>query len=72
MPQVQAAGPALSYQWYFRTSASGGWNKCSGEGATTATLTVEAAAKRNGYQYRCKVTNANGCAYTDAATLTVS
>ncbi|MBR5343014.1 MAG: immunoglobulin domain-containing protein [Oscillospiraceae bacterium] len=65
---VTAEG-ADSYQWYYRTSSSGAWTKCSN--GTEATLTIEAKSYRSGYQYRCKVTNAVGSVYSSAATLTV-
>ncbi|MBR5343541.1 MAG: leucine-rich repeat protein [Oscillospiraceae bacterium] len=67
---VKADG-ATAYQWYYRTSDSGSWTKCTGAGATTATLTVEAKSFRSGYQYRCKVINSEGFRYSTAATLTV-
>ena len=67
---VKATG-AVSYQWYYRTSSTGTWNKCTGTGAATATLTVEAKSYRSGYQYRCKVSNDAGYVYSSAATLTV-
>ena len=68
---VKATGGDLSYQWYYRTSSSGEWKKCTGTGATTRTLTVEAKSYRNGYQYRCKVTNVAGYKYSKTVTLTV-
>ena len=68
---VKAAGGALKYQWYYRTSSSGEWKKCTGTGATTRTLTVEAKSFRSGYQYRCRVTNVAGYKYSSAVTLTV-
>ncbi|MBR5343436.1 MAG: leucine-rich repeat protein [Oscillospiraceae bacterium] len=68
---VKADG-ASSYQWYYRTSETSEWKKCTGTGATTATLSVEAKSYRSGYQYRCKVTNDQGYVYSSAATLTVS
>ncbi|MBR0355630.1 MAG: leucine-rich repeat protein [Oscillospiraceae bacterium] len=68
---VTATGGDLSYQWYYRTGSSGEWKKCTGTGATTRTLTVEAKSYRSGYQYRCKVSNEVGYKYSSAATLTV-
>ncbi|MBQ2061843.1 MAG: immunoglobulin domain-containing protein [Oscillospiraceae bacterium] len=68
---VKASGDNLSYQWYYRTSSTGTWKKSTLTGATTATLTVSATAARNGYQYRCKVSNDYGYVYSNAATLTV-
>ena len=41
-------------------------------GAKTATLSVPATKARNGYQYRCKVSNGAGTVYSAAATLTVT
>ncbi len=68
---VKATGGDLSYQWYYRTSSTGSWQKCTGTGATTATLTVEAKSFRSGYQYRCRVSNAAGYKYSSTVTLTV-
>ena len=67
---VKATG-AVSYQWQFRTSATGAWKKASATGAQTATISVPATASRNGYQYRCRVTNAAGTTNSKAATLNV-
>ncbi len=67
---VEAEG-AESYQWYYRKSSSDPWAKCSGAGATTATLPVEAKSYRNGYQYRCLLKNVLGSLYTKTVTLSV-
>ena len=68
---IKADG-ADTYQWYYRTSSTGSWAKSTTTGAKTATLSIAAETKRNGYQYRCKVTNAKGNVYSSAATLTVA
>ena len=68
---VAVEGGHISYQWYYRSSASGSWSKCSGAGADTDTLTVEVKAYRSGYQYRCKAANSLGSVYSSAATLSV-
>ena len=68
---VAASGEDLSYQWFFRIGAGAEWTKSSAAGAQTARFSVEAQSYRNGYQYRCKVTNPGGSVYTNAATLTV-
>ena len=69
---VEATGAGLSYQWYYRTSSSGSWKTTSLTGAKTTTLSVKVTEARNGYQYRCKITDANGKnTYSKAATLTV-
>ncbi len=69
--KVTASG-ASSYQWQYRTSTSGSWGKSPASGNTTATLSVPVTAAKNGYQYRCAVTNAAGTVYSSAATLTVT
>ena len=67
---VEATGSDLTYQWQYRTSATGKWANASATGNKTATLKVPATAGRNGYQYRCKITDGNGnVLYSDAATL---
>ncbi|MBQ2062663.1 MAG: immunoglobulin domain-containing protein [Oscillospiraceae bacterium] len=69
---VKASGTGLTYQWYYRTGSTGTWAKSTLTGAKTATLSVSATAARNGYQYKCKVSNAAGYVYTKAVTLTVN
>ncbi len=71
---VSAEGDGLTYQWQYNNPASGVWknNSSATKGYNTDTLTVEATAARNGYQYRCVVTDANGTTVTsDPATLSV-
>ena len=65
---VEASGENLTYQWYQRPAGTT-WRAIPGE--TSPELTVTAAAKQNGYQYRCKVTNGAGSVYSSAAALTV-
>jgi hypothetical protein len=68
---VKATGADLTYQWQFR-GASGQWNTCSLTGSKTATLSVPVINARNGIQYRCVITDANGkTTCSNAATLTV-
>ena len=67
---VSATG-ATGWQWQYRSSSSGSWASATAEGNKTATLKVPATAARNGYQYRCKLSNANGTTWSSAATLTV-
>ena len=69
---VTAQGPGtLTYQWQYRTSATGTWQNATATGNKTAKLTVPGTAGRNGYQYRCQVKNANGTTNSNAAKLTV-
>ena len=70
--KVAASGSGLKYQWQWRKNASGTWAKATATGNTTATLKVPATAARNGYQYRCKVTDSKGnYVNSKTATLTV-
>jgi hypothetical protein len=55
---VQTAGNNLKYCWQFNNGH--GWKNSSMTGCKTASLTVPAAAARNGQQYRCIVTAPNG------------
>ncbi|MBO4289190.1 MAG: Ig-like domain-containing protein [Lachnospiraceae bacterium] len=69
---VKAKGPGnLSYQWYYRTSSSGDWKKVSSSDGTWSDYYVTATAKRDGYQYRCKISNSNGYVYSKTVTLRV-
>ena len=67
--KVVASGKNLKYQWYYRKNSSSSWTKY--EGMTSATLSFK-AGRRNGYQYRCKVSNSAGHVYSKAATLKVN
>ena len=70
--KVSATGAGLKYQWQYRTSSSGTWKNSGAAGYNTATLSISAATARNGYQYCCLITDANGAKiYSGAATLTV-
>ena len=68
---VEAIG-ATAYQWYYRTSSAGNWTKVSAASGKTATYSLTAEARHNGYQYRCEVSNAVGFVCTDTVTLTVN
>jgi hypothetical protein len=64
---VTASGDSLQYQWQKDQSdlADGG----DVSGATTATLTIANADSTDEADYRCVVTNANGTAYSNPASL---
>ncbi len=71
---VVASGDVVSYQWQYKTPA-GAWKNSSSKtaGYNTDTLTVEATAARNGYQYRCVVTDQDGnTVISEPAALTVA
>ena len=69
---VKASGTGLKYQWQYRTSPKGSWKTASATGNKTATLSVSASASKNGFQYRCKITDQYGnVIYSNAATLKI-
>ncbi len=55
---VVAEGTSLRYQW--QTYKNGKWVNSSLTGATTATLTVQVTEARDGYKFRCVITDAYG------------
>ena len=60
-----------TYRWQYRTSSSGSWTNVS-SGGTGATYTLTTAARHNGYQYHCIVTDSTGkTAASGTAALTV-
>ena len=71
---VTATGKStLTYQWQYRTSASGTWKKSGQSGNKTATLTVAVKDGFDGYQFRCIVTDGNSQqTISEPATLTIS
>ena len=69
---VSATGYGLSYQWQTKTSSSGSWKNCTFTGSKTATMSVSATTARNGYYYRCKITDSAGnVTYTSTVRLYV-
>ena len=68
---IAASGTGLSYQWQYRTLTSGTWTNSTSPSGKTKSYTVNARTAINGYQYRCKVTNAAGSVTSSVVTLTV-
>ena len=71
---VAATGEGLKYQWQYKIAGQSTWRACSSStiGYRSAELEVLGTAKRNGFEYRCIVTDANGEeAASRAAVLTV-
>ena len=60
-----------TYQWQVSTNGGVKWNNSSAKGNKTATLTIPVTASKNGYIYRCKVTNGSWFEYSIPATLSV-
>ena len=65
--KVKASPKNVIYQWYYRTSETGEWIKI--EGATSASYSFKVTEAQYGYQFRCYVQNADGEAWSNAATL---
>ncbi len=69
---VAASGVGLKYQWQVKTSSKAAWKNTTTTGYKTKTITVSATTARNGYQYRCVITDSAGNkVYSNAAKLTV-
>lgn len=70
--KAEGLGLGLEYQWYYRINERGLWAKSSQSDAETAELEVAAKSYRNGYQYRCRITDVNGnTVYSEAAVLEI-
>lgn len=69
---VTATGEGLKYQWQYKRPDGTKWIDTAMEGATKPTVMIETTTARNGYQYRCKITDATGTVvYSEPATMSV-
>lgn len=70
---VTATGaPTLTYQWQVDDGVLTWTNVGFGTGGNTPTYTTQATTTdMSGYRYRCVVSNGEGVAFSDPATLTV-
>ena len=67
---VTATGAGLTYQWQYDSGK--GWTNSTASTAKAAALSVPVTAAKNGFKYRCIITDANGKTKTSSsATLTV-
>lgn len=66
---VSVSGDVTSYQWQF--SDGYGWYDNSDPGNKTATVSVNVRDYRDGYKYRCIISNSLGYVVSDVATLTI-
>ncbi|OLR62706.1 hypothetical protein BHF69_08460 [Anaerostipes sp. 992a] len=64
---VTATGEELKYQWQYSNDKGATWKNSSQSGNKTATIKVPITEARNGQQYRCVVTDANGSSVTSEA-----
>ncbi len=68
---VKAVGDGITYQWQVKTP-SGSWKNTTISGYKTKTICVPATKARNGYYYRCVITDKYGNkVYSSSAKLTV-
>ena len=67
--KVTATG-ATSYRWQYQKTGETTWNNVQSNG-TSATYTLTAESRHNGYVFRCRVTNAAGNSYSSTAKLTL-
>ena len=57
---VNAEGENLKYRWKVSTNGGARWSNTSAPGYNTDTLSITVAAKNDGYQYYCIITDQNG------------
>ncbi len=70
---VFASGTDLQYQWQVKTSPKAAWKNTTTSGYKTYKITIKPTVARNGYQYRCVITDfLGGRAISPPATLTVT
>ena len=69
---VETEGEVVSYQWQYKNATSTKWYNSSMAGADTASLEVAVINSRDGQQYRCIVTGAEGTqVISEVATISV-
>ena len=69
---VLAEGEGLKYQWQYQRPDGERWIETEMEGSTKPTVFIETTTARDGYKYRCMITDAAGTvAYSEYATMTV-
>ncbi|MBQ4424365.1 MAG: hypothetical protein II882_01320 [Lachnospiraceae bacterium] len=68
---VEAGGGDLDYQWQYRKAGEIAWANVQAESGKTANYSLTAAARHNGYAYRCKVKSPAGVVTTKTVTLSV-
>ena len=67
-----AEGEGIKYQWQYCRPGSEKWIDTAMEGATKATVFIESTTARDGYMYRCRITDVTGNEqFTEVATMRV-
>ena len=69
---ASAQGEGLKYQWEYKRPDGEKWIDTAMEGYNKPTVMIETTAARDGYQYRCRITDVAGkVVYTEPATMRV-
>ena len=68
---VEATGPDLQYQWYYKKPGETIWTVVTAASGKTASYSLTVKERHDGYQYFCRVTNAAGTVDSKAVKLTV-
>lgn len=68
---VKAAGTGISYQWQYSSDGGKTWKDSKMEGSKSDVLPVKGIPVRNGFLYRCVVTNSFGSVASQEVKLTV-
>ena len=69
---ASAQGEGLKYQWEYQRPDGDRWIETAMEGATKQTVYIESTTARDGYRYRCRITDVTGkTVYTEPATMRV-
>ena len=68
-----AEGEGIKYQWEYKRPDGERWIETAMEGANKPTVLIETTTARDGYQYRCRITDVTGnvTVYTEPATMRV-
>lgn len=65
-----AASNIAAYQWYYSKNQGASWNKSTGTGYNSNTLSLTVTSSNRSNVYRCKLTNTLGISvYTDSASI---
>ena len=69
---ASAQGETIKYKWYYQRPGDSLWYETSMEGNNKPTVMIETNAQRDGYKYRCKITDVTGVeVWTEYATMRV-
>ena len=69
---ASATGEGLKYRWYYQRPDGTIWSETAMEGCERPTVFIESTAARDGYKYKCKITDVIGnVVYTEVATMRV-